>query len=238
MLHWLYPETCQLCGGECRGATLCDSCRAALPRMPRPICLYCGASVSGAQSDPYHCDDCNGRERSFDFARAALAEGEAAIRLIHDLKYHGAVHLASALAPLLDEVWHHTPQLQQHHDWLLVPVPITPAKLRTRGYNQAWELAHALAVLRGNLRVAEPLERRETGIVSQTRLSREQRRANAKAAYRLRAAYARGKRPLPPRLLLIDDVYTTGSTARACAAALKQVPGVESVGVLTLLHIC
>lgn len=237
MLHWLYPETCHLCGEPCCGTTLCGGCLGALPRMPRPICLYCGAAVSGAQTDPYHCDDCNGKERSFDFARAALTEGETVIRLIHDLKYHGAVHLARALAPLLAELWEGTPQLQQHQDWCLVPVPITPAKLRSRGYNQAGELVQALAARCGGLPVVQALGRRETGIVSQTRLSKEQRRANAKAAYYLRRAYACGRCSLPPHLLLVDDVYTTGSTARACAAALKQARGVETVGVLTLLHV-
>lgn len=236
MLHWLYPETCRLCGEPCCG-TLCEACRSALPRMPRPLCLYCGAAVSGAQPDPYHCDECRAKPRLFDFARAALTEGEDVIRLIHDLKYHGALHLARSMAPLLAELWENTPQLQQHADWTLVPVPITPAKLRTRGYNQAWELAHALAPLCGRLRVAEPLERRETGTVSQTRLSKEQRSRNAGAAYHLRASYARGWRHLPPHLLLVDDVYTTGSTARACAAALKQLPKVRTVGVLTLLHV-
>ena len=237
MLHWLYPETCQLCGRECRGSTLCEPCRKALPRMPRPICLYCGAAVCGAVGDPYRCEECRDRERPFDFARAVLAEGEDIIRLIHDLKYHRAPHLARSLAPLLAELWENTPQLKTHGDWCLIPVPITPAKLWGRGYNQALELARSLSALRGGLPVVQALERRETGTVSQTRLSREQRRLNAKAAYRLRAAYDRGQRSLPPHLLLVDDVFTTGSTARACAAALKQAPGVRKVGVLTLIHV-
>lgn len=236
MLHWIYPETCLLCGEPCTG-TLCESCRSGLQRVPRPICLYCGAPVTGAQETPYRCAECAALPRPFDFARASLCVSENALRLIHDLKYHGALYLARALAPLLAELWQETPQLRAHRDWALIPVPITAAKLRKRGYNQAAELARELAPLVGSPAVIEALERHETGIVSQTRLSKEQRRTNARMAYHTRAAYAAGKRTLPPHLLLVDDVFTTGSTARACAAALKKLRGVQTVGVLTLLHV-
>lgn len=236
MLHWLFPGICRLCGATC-SVSLCERCLAALPRVPRPLCLYCGAPVAGEQTDPYHCASCARAARPFAFARSAMAETEQSMSLIHDLKYHHDLHLAVSLAPLLAELWDTTPQLRERQDWTLIPVPITHTRLMQRGYNQAYELARALSRLRGGLPLLEPLEHRDTGVLSQTRLNAARRRRNARQAYHALPAYTRPHAtPLPPHLLLVDDVYTTGSTARACAAALTALPGVETVGVLTLLR--
>lgn len=237
LLHWLFPETCSLCG-ERAEHNLCPACMARLERVPRPVCLYCGAPVAGDQSDPYRCSECSGAPRSFDFARSALTVNETTLALIHDFKYRRAPYLARPFAELLREQWEQTPRLTECSDWALIPVPVTARKLRLRGYNQAEELARALARLWSPaLPVIEALERRDTGIASQTRLNAGSRRLNARMAYRAKKEYAVGRKTLPPQLVLVDDVYTTGSTARACAAALKALPGVQCVAVLTLLRV-
>lgn len=235
LFHWLFPDTCQLCGAE-GDSTLCPHCLAALERVPKPICLYCGSAVAGDNEDPYRCPACSVFSRSYDLARSALAMSDNALRLIHDLKYHSANHLARAMAPLLAEVWRETPALTQHDDWVLVPVPITYRRLQKRRYNQAEELAYELSELTGS-RVAELLERRDTGVLSQTRLTALARQGNARRAYHARRVYAEGRKKAPAHLLLVDDVYTTGATARACAAALKELDGVEKVAVLTLMRV-
>lgn len=236
MLRWLYPETCQLCGAATDGGTLCAACREELTRVPRPICLYCGAPTGSAVNEPDKCPACAGRPRDLAFIRSALIYSYEAMKLVHDLKYHGANHLARALAPVLNELWEQTPQLRTAADWVLVPVPITPAKLQSRGFNQAEELAQALARLRGGLPLLQPLLRRDTGIPSQTRLSAEQRELNAQQAYAAKRSYRSHRRALPPRLLLIDDVHTTGATLRACAAALKACDPEVTVAALTLMR--
>lgn len=234
MLSWLYPRICHLCHEECE-LGLCPSCLASLPRVPRPICLYCGARVAGEQQDAYHCASCSSHPRSFSMARSALLSTEVSMGIIHALKYARAAYVVPALAQAMAEEWQASAEFRALEFPVLVPVPITRKHLCTRGYNQAEELARALAALLG-LEVVQPLIRRDTEADSQTRLSSAQRLRNAMAAYALAPHYAEGKYTLPKHVVLVDDVYTTGSTALACAKALKEAPGVKKVAVLTALR--
>lgn len=235
MLSWIFPDICRLCGETCRGG-LCPRCSNALPRLQKPICLYCGAPVDGNQADPFRCDNCSAKPRTFSFCRSALDRTEETMRLVHDFKYHGAIELAEGMAPLLAEVWENTPSLLERRDWTLVPVPITRRKLYARGFNQAEELARALSRLK-RLPVKQPLQRLETGIRSQTLLSARERWINAQHAYKLKPPHNRNARTLTDHILLVDDVFTTGSTARACAKELSTLSNVRTIGVLTLLRI-
>lgn len=230
MLDWLYPNTCEFCG-ELSGATICPACLAGLERVPRPICLYCGAPTYGLESGTDRCRSCRTFPRVYDFARAALMRTPVTTELVHAFKYARASHLCVALAPLLADVWEQTPELRAHRDWVLVPVPVERGRLMRRGYNQAEELARALGKLRRRP-VLPLLQRVGTEYASQTRLSARERQLNARQAYRL----IPGITEAPPHLLLVDDVYTTGATARACAAALRRLSGVRKIGVLTLLR--
>ena len=234
MLDWIYPRLCELCRRPCE-QELCPACAERLPRVPLPICLYCGTAVQGDLADPYRCAECSARARSFDFARSALMRSEETLHLIHRLKYHRANYLAEPLAELMNRLWEDTPQLQVAEQWSLVPVPSGRDHLFQRGYNQAAELARVLGRLR-RLPVVDALERRPTQVDSQTRLSAAERWRNALAAYAVRRPWAQGRGQLAAHVALVDDVYTTGSTARACARALKKLPGVRCVGVLTLMR--
>ena len=236
MLHWLFPRVCELCHKQSEHE-LCAECAKKLPRVPSPICLYCGAPVVGELADPYHCRECSCRQRSFDFARSALAMSESALQLVYRLKYHHANYLAPAMGVILNELWEQTPALRAHRDWALVPVPSADGHLFQRGFNQAEELAEALGRLRG-LPVVSPLVRRNRGGAdSQTRLSAGERWRNALRSYAARAEWASGRRKqLPPHIALVDDVYTTGSPTRACARVLKRLPGVKVVAVVTFLR--
>lgn len=234
MLSWFFPRICELCGEPC-AQELCSSCISELPRVPHPICLYCGAPVSGEQVDPYHCRSCSSRSRSYDFARSALLRAPSSMQLVYRLKYGHANYLAPVLGSLLNELWEDTPSLLAHDEWALVPVPSAPGHLYSRGFNQAEELALALARLRG-LRVLSPLARSSKGAESQTRLAASERRLNALKSYTARRAWRLGRKRLPSHIVIVDDVYTTGSTVHACARALKELPGVETVAVITLLR--
>ncbi len=235
MLHWVYPNYCELCG-EPSGGALCDSCIAKLPTVPLPICLYCGAPVAGDLQCADRCAQCSTQPRTYDFARSAYVTSRETRLLIHALKYHRANYLVPVMGELLNRLWEDTPALLRTGQYCIVPVPSTPAHLFARGYNQAAELAETLAKLRG-LPVCQALRRVPTGADSQTRLSARERQRNALMAYQLREVYASGKEKLPGHdVVLVDDVYTTGSTTRTCAHLLHKLPGVKRVGVLTLLR--
>lgn len=232
MFRWIYPTTCALCH-ESSDTCLCPACRESLPRVPLPICLTCGSPVPSGQSSAYSCPQCEGYSRRYDFARSAWVMAGKVPPLLHDFKYRRAGHLARAFALSLEEVWRKTPALARHDDWVLTPVPVTWARLYERGYNQAEELARALA-RRLSLRVELMLERLPVeGARSQTRLSVAARQRNAAASFRLLPRLRFSGAP-PVRVLLVDDVYTTGATARACSRLLASLPSVKQVGVLTL----
>lgn len=234
LLDWLYPGTCELCGKE-SGEAICADCLGSLERVGKPICLYCGGPVSGGQSDAFVCPACKGRGRHFIFARQALRNSEETMQLVYKLKYSHANYLAPALSRPLAALWRETPELKQGSGWALVPVPVTRRRMAKRGYNQAEELARGLSRQVG-APVINALERVETGHSSQTLLGAGERRRNAFAAIRLARRFACGKGKLPSHLVVIDDIYTTGSTAQACAKALFSAPGVKAVGALALVH--
>ena len=234
MLRWIYPITCELCG-ESAERSICPDCLAKLARVPRPICLSCGAPLRSTPESTESCPVCFGKPRPYSFVRSALTGNEQNMQLIYRLKYHHAIYLAGGLAPALAEILQSMPEQEMFRQAVIVPVPTTPTHQQERGYNQAGELARELGRIL-DMKVIHALQRRETEFNSQTRLSARQRLLNAYRSFSALPAYKTGKRTLPTSVLLVDDVYTTGATTRACSRALLRLPGVERVGVLTLVR--
>lgn len=234
MLRWIYPVTCTLCG-EAAPLSVCESCRDALRRVPRPICLYCGAATAGTAAEPDRCESCKDFARVYDWARSALVLGGETRGLVHDLKYHRASYLAEPMAEILLQLWASTPQLASHCDCALVPVPIDPLRSHERGYNQAELLARKLGARLG-VPVQQPIMRllSDEDTRSMTRLSARARQQHANKVYALSPHWLKKKETLPARVVIVDDVYTTGATARACAKVLRTLPGVQEIGVLTV----
>jgi len=200
-----------------------------------PYCRVCGEVYDGAFTNEFRCANCSGRKLEFDFAVAACSAEEAVRELVHQFKYERRLHLRGALAKLLlrtlDE-----PRLAQENlaDWLLVPVPLHRSRELDREFNQSWELSLRLAQLTG-IPAANALARiRETD--SQANLDRDERLRNLRGAFALRKprfwekiCHTQGR-----RILLVDDVFTTGATTSECARILRREGGAEKVVVITV----
>jgi len=187
--------------------------------------MVCGIPFDGAGTD-HACGACLMHPPSFDAARAALIHDGPGRNLIHAFKYTNKIHLRRPLAlltarSLADFVASCDPGL-------IVPVPLHVRRLRGRGFNQAILLGEVLAREWG-IPLHRQLMQRIRWTEPQINLTAEQRRDNVKGAFSVRdAAAVAGK-----RVLLVDDVFTTGSTVEECAKMLKK-SGAGHVAVVTV----
>lgn len=193
---------------------LCDTCRDSLPLLSGPRCARCGGPTAWPVE---RCLDCAGRRLSFASAQAVAAYRGPARDLVRGWKEHGLRRAALLVTDLI--VARLPPPVADAVTW----VPSDRVRLLERGYHPAHGLARELA-RRWELPSIELLGRVGSS-PRQTGLGQSARRRNVKGAFEPRAA-------APERVLLVDDVYTTGSTVSAAAAALRR-GGASSVDVVT-----
>lgn len=228
-LSFIYPEVCQICG-EARATPaqsfLCAACRNSVRWIEPPFCERCGLPFAGAITNAFECSNCRDREWFFSRARSAIVARDKMLEVIHRYKYQRALWFEPFLADLLID--RARPELSQSNWTRIVPVPLHPTKQREREFNQAERLGRALSRAT-DLPLDAHLLRRRVATRTQTQLSREERLANVLNAFALRAgADLRGE-----RIVVIDDVFTTGATTSACARVLKSA-GAAEVCVWTL----
>lgn len=220
LLDLLFPPNCVVC--KAPKQWLCQNCYDKIAFIVPPICQRCGTPVRDPSSI---CGQCRHHPLQFmDGIRSASYFEDNPIRsAIHFLKYRNHKAVVMAPAKILAEAYQ---RFQLVAD-VIVPVPLHPARLRERGYNQSELLAGELSRLLGLLLNAKTLQRtRQTK--SQMTLGSDERHRNVAGAFSCVDKDLTGQ-----RILLIDDVCTTGSTLDSCAETLKQ-NGVASVWGLTL----
>ncbi len=250
VLDWLFPARCAGCrrifrplpasGGDllqsCLGRWLCPGCLAKTKIIDSPLCSRCGEPFPSAAGCDHLCGACITTGRPFGKARSVFVYQGPVRALIHDLKYHGQVKLARPLGRLLFQALRRYWALEDFD--LAVPVPLHSSRERRRTYNQAWLLLqnmHRAAVAEGlaglPFAIGKQLRRcRPTR--PQAGLSRSRRRENIGRAFEVvRPDLIKGR-----RVLLVDDVMTTGATVEGCCRRLLQ-SGAANVDVLVLARV-
>lgn len=230
ILHWVFPVDCAACGhpaADRRRPFFCRACWDSIRPIDGPVCPQCGqpfdSPIALAHSPGHRCRACREKPPRFDRALSPYRYEGVLEQAIRFFKYRRKDALAAPLADLMLAWADRLPPVD-----LVMPVPLHPSRLRTREFNQSLLLADRIARRLGLPLSFEHLERiRQTR--PQTELDRAGRARNVRRAFAVREPD--GLKDI--RVLLVDDVLTTGATVNDCARALKRA-GADSVTVLTL----
>ena len=241
LITLLFPRRCPVCGdivpgvSSIRGRALpplehliCPECIASLSPVRQPVCMRCGKEVTGSRTE--YCPDCMRHPRSFDGGAALFHYNEAARRSMAAIKYKNRREYLDFYSQAM---------VSRYGKWLshiqldaLVPVPVHPARRRKRGFNQAEELAERISLLTG-IPVRADLLIRIRKTLPQKELNPAERLNNLRLAFAVSDFYKAHPEQIPRRVVLADDIYTTGSTMEACTRVLKAA-GVKQVYIMSI----
>ena len=218
------PPRCLACGTIVdEPDALCSSCWAGMTFFAPPWCAVCGLPFPHPMGEEAVCADCARQKPSWDRARAVMRYDKHSRHLVLALKHGDRTHVARALGRWMGRAG---AELLEGAD-MIMPVPLHWTRLFTRRYNPAGLLAHAVRAAGGPPVMADWLVRRRTP--SQGRLGPVARVRNVRGAFAVR----RGCDVKGKRIVLVDDVLTTGATVEECARVLRR-GGAAFIGVLTL----
>ena len=213
---------------------LCRDCIGGLVAVESPLCSCCGLPFESRHGLDHRCGDCSASAKTFRIARAPLVYEQIFTKVIHCYKYNGKIQLASPLGELLLTAF----RLFWDKDSIdvVVPVPLHIKRLRNRGFNQTYLLIRNWQTVAGpapfdlsDLQIERDVLVKTLPTAPQTGLGRRQRAANIKNAFEL----VNQAKIIDKRILLVDDVYTTGATVDECARLLLH-HGAVHVDVLSL----
>lgn len=229
MITWIFPERCPVCLRLVmpKGAMLHPECKKKLDLIKEPVCMKCGVPLSEEEQE--YCKECScNANRGWDRGRSLFPYHGVMGGALWLVKKEGTKEFVRFFAKQMKE------SQRTFINWAapdcIVPVPLHPAKRRSRGFNQAELLAEALGEELGIPVRLLLLKQKKTK--DQKSLSRAERKKNVKDAYVVNESAV--EEALPSSVLLVDDVSTTGSTLTACACVLKE-RGIQKV---TFLSVC
>jgi len=224
----VFPPQCVACGTVLRETKLsfCPDCFAQIEFIRSPLCSLCGQPFSEAGESDHICGACLQAAPAFFVARALGQYERVLMDVIHRFKYGGKVSLGERLGGFMADFSY--PSLAIADYSLIMPVPLHPRRLKQRGFNQAMILAREIS-----RRFSRQLDflslRRIVFTEPQVGLGKDMRELNIRGAFQV----ADAGRIKGEKIILVDDVYTTGSTVKECARILMQNKA-EQVAVLTL----
>lgn len=222
----LFPRRCPVCGeilGD-NGSLICRGCVPKLSPVRQPVCKTCGKELISDREE--YCTDCRRHQHSFAMGRSLFQYNAAAAKSMAAIKYKNRREYLDFYAQAM--AYRYRDQVSRWQPDVMIPIPVHPSRYRSRGFNQAEELARRLTRLWG-IPTETGLLLRKKRTVAQKKLTPEERLKNLQKAF----AAADKKHRLPRTVLLIDDIYTTGSTMEACSRVLLAA-GVEKVYFLTI----
>lgn len=215
MLDILYPPVCPICGEvleKSRKTDLCIECTNQIKSVGINFCMKCGKELDKAQEE--YCYDCGRIEHIYDQAAAAFVYSEGIKESIYRFKYRGkreyAVWYGKKMAELLEN------RIRIWKPDVIIPVPIHKSRLKQRGYNQAELIAEQLGRYTG-IPVDSEILIRSKSTAPMKELDGVKRLKNIENAFNIDESIVRYN-----KVLIIDDIYTTGATVDACAAVLKR----------------
>ncbi|MDD6811969.1 MAG: ComF family protein [Lachnospiraceae bacterium] len=224
LLDFIYPRRCPVCDKAVKpfGNLICEECKEKMEYIKAPFCLKCGKELKEKRA--VFCHDCSAKEHIYDRGMALFTYSSVADS-IYRFKYRGrqeyAAYYGERMAKLLGS------RILAIKPDALVPVPIHSSKKRKRGYNQAEVLAEELGTRLG-IPVKKNLIKRVKKTVPMKDLSAQERQNNLKKAFKICHNDVK-----LDTIVIIDDIYTTGSTVDAVAKEFRQA-GVKHIYFVTL----
>lgn len=211
-----------------KGRLICETCRKQLTDVMDPFCMKCGKQLCDEQRE--YCYDCRRKQFSYDRGFAVFVYEERLQNAIADFKFRNRKEYGRFFAAEMSR--YYQKYLQALRIEALVPVPIHKSKKAYRGYNQSEVLCDELSKLAG-IPVNKELMIRTKKTIPQKILSAAERLKNLSDAIQPVKKHRASEDDIPERVLLVDDIYTTGSTAEACSRVLKGI-GVKEVYLLNI----
>ena len=222
----VYPRFCAICRRDTETGWLCAECQRGVEPVKAPYCERCSRPYEGLFPGVFLCPNCEDRDLAFSSAVSKYLARGTVREIVHRLKYNGQFHLRQTLAEWLIDGFSDPRITCEPYD-AIVPVPLHPARIRERGYDQVQATAE-LAARRLRVPLWRSL-RRKRYTRTQTRLDRKQRMQNLRSAFEIRKeGWVEGK-----RIILVDDILTTGATLDECARVLRKA-GAISVRAVTV----
>lgn len=232
VMDFVFPRSCFICGSPFdseKEAGICPHCLSQIKYIKSPFCTRCGKPFHSEIITEHLCGDCLTRKRYFSKARAVGYYDGVIRKATHLLKYKLKNHLALSLGRLMARHVTYLFSGVSYHS--IIPVPLHPARLRERGFNQALFLARSIS---RTYRI--PLDgytlARNRWTKPQVGLSERDRKDNVRGAFGI----VRKDKVADGNILLVDDVYTSGNTVDECSKTLIQA-GANRVDVLTLARV-